>query len=376
MVARRAASVILVVDDEVDVRETIGLLLQEEFDVLEAADGPSAVALAHTAPIDLALLDIRMPGMDGLATLTELRRARPGLPVVVVSGVDRATTAVMALRNGAADYLTKPFEIETLLKTVREALGRQSGLATPGARPTVACVGCHVSVVAGLAATLAPGIEVQSHADPPPAGTLAPVGVPSVLIVDTRGRPGDWIGQVGLLADRLQDVPGIALVDAGNALEVRFALGEDFVLVESPARLARLLDLVCTATRDAPARRPWREPRMARLIEEVCGEYAEFSLRRLARRLGVSPYYLSRQFRVHAGLKLNAYLRLVRVYAARYLLDHTDMKVEAVAAAVGFHDASHMSDAFHEVTGRRPGRHRAGQRTAGNGGGGLELRDP
>ena len=72
---------------------------------------------------------------------------------------------------------------------------------------------------------------------------------------------------------------------------------------------------------------------------------------RLARRLGVSPYYLSRQFRVHAGLKLNAYLRLVRVYAARYLLDHTDMKVEAVAAAVGFHDASHMSDAFHEVTG-------------------------
>ena len=85
------------------------------------------------------------------------------------------------------------------------------------------------------------------------------------------------------------------------------------------------------------------------------------------RRLGISPYYLSRQLRVHAGLTLNAYLELVRVYATRCLLEHRDTKVEALAAAVGFHDASHLSDAFHDVTGQRPGQYRLRRRADGNG---------
>jgi len=81
----------------------------------------------------------------------------------------------------------------------------------------------------------------------------------------------------------------------------------------------------------------------------------------LAAGLGVSPYYLSRWFLKHTGFPVAAYVNLVRVHAARYLLEHSNEKLDTIAAAVGFHDASHLSREFVELIGCRPGEHRAGR---------------
>jgi two-component system response regulator YesN len=84
----------------------------------------------------------------------------------------------------------------------------------------------------------------------------------------------------------------------------------------------------------------------------------------VGRSLGQSPYYLSRLFRMETGMTLKAFVNHVRVEAARLLLRDTDDKIDAVAARVGVHDASHLSRLFVKYSGRRPGAVRKTARSA------------
>jgi transcriptional regulator GlxA family with amidase domain len=108
----------------------------------------------------------------------------------------------------------------------------------------------------------------------------------------------------------------------------------------------------------APLRQPWRDARLAAVIETIAADCTTFRFRSVAARLGLSPSHLSRRFREAAGRSLTLYLTLVRVHAARHLIEHTDATLETVAARVGFHDASHLSRAMVRWTGRRPGEYR------------------
>jgi DNA-binding NtrC family response regulator len=111
---------ILVVDDEASVRESLRMLLKTECEVDVAADADEARALIDAAPPDLILLDLVMPGRSGLDLLAELPEPRP--PVVVLTATRTVATAVEAMKRGAADYVTKPFEIEALQMKVRQLL--------------------------------------------------------------------------------------------------------------------------------------------------------------------------------------------------------------------------------------------------------------
>ena len=114
---------ILVVDDEKAIRESIRMILEyEKFDVVFAEDGPAALARVDTAAFDLVLLDIKMPGMDGLRVLQVIKEHHPDLPVVMISGHGTIETAVEATRNGAFDFLQKPLDRDKLLITVRNAI--------------------------------------------------------------------------------------------------------------------------------------------------------------------------------------------------------------------------------------------------------------
>jgi AraC-like DNA-binding protein/CheY-like chemotaxis protein len=333
-------------------------MLEDDYEVLDAPDARSAVEIARTAPIDLVVLDIFMPNVDGLEILPELQTVRPGVPVVVVSGVDRASTATTAMRLGAVDYLTKPFDIDILLAAIDGALHRRPRprVALPRQPfPTLALIGCSASIVAGLAATLTSEVDVRSHRDPPAVEALTEVGAPAMIVVNAQGRRMDWLGRAALLVDRCSTTPIVLLLDARSTLDARFAFGERCLALEHPLQLAALLELVCSALPEASARRPWRDERTAAVIDAVAADYARFRLSSLADRLGVSPYYLSRLFHRHVGVSLASYLTRVRVHAARQLLEQNGTKLDAVALAVGFHDASHLSRAFVRVLGHRPG---------------------
>jgi two-component system nitrogen regulation response regulator NtrX len=115
---------ILLVDDEANIRKMVGALLESEgFETAEAANGTAALAAVERVAPDAVLLDLMMPGgPDGLATLEQLRRAAPDLPVVMMSGKANLTDAVRATKLGAFQFLEKPLTPEGVLTTLRAAL--------------------------------------------------------------------------------------------------------------------------------------------------------------------------------------------------------------------------------------------------------------
>jgi two-component system nitrogen regulation response regulator NtrX len=114
---------VLIVDDEATIRDTIRMTLEyEKFAVMEAADGPSALARVAAGGVDLVFLDIKMPGMDGMRVLDTLRTEHPSLPVIMISGHATVDTAVEALRLGVFDFLTKPLDRDHMIMVARNAV--------------------------------------------------------------------------------------------------------------------------------------------------------------------------------------------------------------------------------------------------------------
>jgi two-component system, NtrC family, response regulator HydG len=115
--------IILVVDDEENHRLMLRAHLQADgFRVQEAADGREAVEAVAERLFDLILLDVRMPGMDGMDALREIMRMSPGTPVIMMTAYGSIDSAVAALKEGAEDYLTKPLDADELLIRVRKVL--------------------------------------------------------------------------------------------------------------------------------------------------------------------------------------------------------------------------------------------------------------
>ena len=114
---------ILVIDDEGAIRDSLRMILEyEDYQFVGAASGQEGLALAQRERPDLVLLDIKMPGMDGMEVLRKLHALDETLPVVMISGHGTTATAVDAIRSGATDFLDKPLSSERVIVTLRNAL--------------------------------------------------------------------------------------------------------------------------------------------------------------------------------------------------------------------------------------------------------------
>ncbi|NII54059.1 sigma-54 dependent transcriptional regulator [Luteibacter sp. SG786] len=117
---------ILVVDDEAKMRRILELSLKSMgHDVEQASDGQEALAILETGSFDLVLTDLRMPRLDGIGLLRALREADNDIPVIVMTAYGTIETAVAAMKVGAADYVIRPFEMETIEMAVTRALTMQ-----------------------------------------------------------------------------------------------------------------------------------------------------------------------------------------------------------------------------------------------------------
>ena len=117
---------ILVIDDEAAIRDSLRMTLEYEgYEFIGAATGQEGLALVERDNPDLVLLDVKMPGMDGLEVLDRLRNMNEALPVVVVSGHGTISTAVEATKKGAFDFIEKPFASERVLVSLRNALDQR-----------------------------------------------------------------------------------------------------------------------------------------------------------------------------------------------------------------------------------------------------------
>lgn len=119
---------ILIVEDEPAIRRVLKNILTEEnktYEVFEATDGAEGMELIKQTDFDLILCDIKMPKMDGMEVLEAVKKLKPEIPIVMISGHGDLETAVQAMRLGAFDYISKPPDLNRLLNTVRIALERK-----------------------------------------------------------------------------------------------------------------------------------------------------------------------------------------------------------------------------------------------------------
>jgi DNA-binding response OmpR family regulator len=123
-----AADLIVLVEDEAAIRRGVADALRASgFSVIEAADGDRGLAEAIKPGVDLVLLDLMLPRKDGLAVLTELRRIRPTVPVIILTARGTEDDRVRGLKMGADDYVVKPFSARELLARVEAVLRRSLG---------------------------------------------------------------------------------------------------------------------------------------------------------------------------------------------------------------------------------------------------------
>ncbi len=116
---------ILVVDDELGARQSLEVILEDDYRVLSAESGQKALEVLQREPVDLVLLDVNMPDMDGLEVLRRIREQDEELDVIMISALNLARKAVDSIRLGAYDYITKPYEPEDILSTVHRAISKQ-----------------------------------------------------------------------------------------------------------------------------------------------------------------------------------------------------------------------------------------------------------
>ncbi len=117
---------LLIVDDDEGTRQSLSLVFRDAYEILTAADGSEALAIAGGRRIDAAILDLRMPGLSGIETLDALKEIDPGMEVVILTAYETLETARRALRLGARDYLSKPFEVQAMRATVSRAMERRA----------------------------------------------------------------------------------------------------------------------------------------------------------------------------------------------------------------------------------------------------------
>lgn len=116
---------VLLIDDEARIRTSLKMVLEPSYDILQAADAQEGLEVFRKEAPDLVLLDVILPGTDGLAVLQTLRAESKMTPVIMLTGTKSVKTAVDAMKLGAADYLSKPFDVEELRIVVDRALNSQ-----------------------------------------------------------------------------------------------------------------------------------------------------------------------------------------------------------------------------------------------------------
>jgi two-component system OmpR family response regulator/two-component system alkaline phosphatase synthesis response regulator PhoP len=223
---------VLVVEDEPHIQELVSLhLALEGFDCIPASDGPTAVKIAAERPLDLVVLDLMIPGLDGVTVCKTIRRQvlNGDVPILILTARREESEKVLGLESGADDYLTKPFGVRELVARARALLRRPRGGAGRAGPP------------GALQASTSPGLS-GGPPDLPHARPLAVHGIevdPARRRVRVGGREVDLTKQEFDLLHLLAAHPGI--VFSREALLSRIWKEETFVTTRSVDTLVKRL---------------------------------------------------------------------------------------------------------------------------------------
>ncbi len=113
---------ILICDDEEGVRESLKLILEKDYEIALATNGEEAINYINEKPVDLLILDIKMPKVSGLEVLRDIKSQKPDINVIIATGYQSAEIAEETIKYGASDYITKPFDKQNVINTIKKIL--------------------------------------------------------------------------------------------------------------------------------------------------------------------------------------------------------------------------------------------------------------
>ncbi|MEK6570169.1 MAG: response regulator, partial [Bacteroidota bacterium] len=111
----RQPPIVLIVDDDQGIRDTLEAILKKSYRVIQAGDGETALRLVNEREVRVVLLDIRLPGIDGMEVLKQIKERYDDVEVVMITAVREVETAVQAMKLGAYDYITKEFNYDEVV---------------------------------------------------------------------------------------------------------------------------------------------------------------------------------------------------------------------------------------------------------------------
>jgi DNA-binding response OmpR family regulator len=182
---------VLIADDEERFRTTTEAILKKRgFSVIVAAGGFQAIEENQKNNFDVVVLDLKMPGIDGNEALRRIKQNKPDVEVIMLTGHGTYETAIAGLRRGVFDYLTKPCDIDLLIRKIQDAFARKQGLAEKEKRIRDIMVPLSEFSTIREDRTVAEAVETlaQSFAKAMITNTLSETVHRSVLVLDHRGR--------------------------------------------------------------------------------------------------------------------------------------------------------------------------------------------
>ncbi len=205
--------VVLIVDDDHVIRELLRRVLETDYIILEAPNGPAALKLLRSRQPALVLLDVLLPGMDGIEILSRLRVTHPDIPVILVSGAATVPTAVTAMKLGAIDWLTKPFTNTELASRVREALAGPSSLPVRRSDRQFLLVGTDLATMATLHVAINTRIPVTSAWTLSGASERIKSRSYTAIVLDDSITPQDSLVFLRAVRPRVASSPVVVLAD-------------------------------------------------------------------------------------------------------------------------------------------------------------------
>ena len=363
----RHRPVILVVDDELGVHESCRALLADRYDLLGAHDGLAALAMLDSHRVDLVLLDLRLPGLNGTNVLAQLNATRPQLKVIILTAVISVRVAVEAMKNGAFYYLTKPFSGEELCVLIKTALASHWPDAPilprrhQASHASVLFVGSELGPLVTLKLILERSVVADVAVTTPIALRWLSQVLPTLLVLHDSLLPADGMRLVRFVRSMAPACP-VLLISSGAPharLPSELASLPMYRLTGDARSFERLLHeiievLVLGHAGACPP--PALSLHVAKALSYISTHYAEtLQVHTVAEAIGVSAGHLAHLFPAELRVTVKEFVTKVRIEVVKQLLYDRGYTLEYIAEKVGFSDASHLSRVFHQYAGYRPG---------------------
>lgn len=341
---------VLAVDDDPGFLEALDLILSEDFDFLTAQSGPQALELIGKRRVDVILLDLVMPEMNGFEVLERLRESRSTVPVIIVTAYNDVARVVRGMKAGAYNYVTKPWDDDADLITLI-----QGALQSHSCRTAVLLLSEEPGALASIEVALQAELKVISSA--PARASAFGVRAEAIVIDGQFAEEGEIAALRGIRA-RFWDVPLVVITMASHdarladiaALHPAAVFVKPYALDDVLIRLTELL----AGRGCSPRGWPRFTPEIRRAVEVLARQYSNPpSASALARAVHISEERLRSAFREALGMSPKEFAKRLQVAIAARLVRETDLRLAEIARRAGFHDESYFSRMFKEARGFR-----------------------